>query len=149
MPQVVDTKLHKELSLARVAGPFPYPPLQNMTFSPLGLQPKKAPGEYRIIHHLSYPKGSSVNDGIPRDCSSVHYATVEQAIHFIRSFGSNCYMAKTDIKSAFRIIPVHPSDYPLLGFHWRDGYYYDRCLPMGCSSSCAIFETFSTALQGS
>ena len=56
-------------------------------------------------------------------------------------------MAKTDIKSAFRIIPVHPDDHPLLGMKWENLYYYDRCLPMGCSSSCSIFEAFSTALE--
>lgn len=56
-------------------------------------------------------------------------------------------MAKTGIKSAFRIIPVHPDDHPLLGMTWENLYYYDRCLPMGCSSSCAIFEAFSTALK--
>ena len=56
-------------------------------------------------------------------------------------------MAKTDIKSAFRIIPVHPDDHPLLGMKWENFYYYDRCLVMGCSSSCAIFESFSTALE--
>ena len=26
-------------------------------------------------------------------------------------------------------------------------YYYDRCMPMGCSSSCKTFETFSSALE--
>lgn len=56
-------------------------------------------------------------------------------------------MAKTDTKSAFRIIPIHPDDHPLLGMKWENLYYYDRCLPMGCSSSCAIFEAFSTALE--
>ena len=56
-------------------------------------------------------------------------------------------MAKTDIKSAFRIIPLHPDDHPLLGMKWENLYYYDRCPPMGCSSSCAIFEAFSTALE--
>ena len=56
-------------------------------------------------------------------------------------------MAKTDVKSAFRIMPIHPNDYALLGMKWQNLYYFDRCLPMGCSSSCAIFEAFSTALQ--
>ena len=56
-------------------------------------------------------------------------------------------MVKTDVKSAFRIIPIHPNDYPLLGMKWENLYYFDRCLPMGCSSSCAIFEAFSTALE--
>ena len=118
-----------------------------MVFSPLGLQPKKVPGEFRVIHHLSYPKGASINDGIPKHLSTVKYSSVGQAISNIIQKGQGSYMAKTDIKSAFRIIPVNPSDYHLLGFYWDSGYYYDRCLPMGCSSSCAIFEAFSTSLE--
>ena len=54
---------------------------------------------------------------------------------------------KHDIKSTFRIIPIHPSDHELLGFEWEGQLYHDWCLPMGCSASCNIFETFSTALQ--
>ena len=56
-------------------------------------------------------------------------------------------MAKTDVKSAFRIIPIHRADYFLLGLKWDNTYYFDRCLAMGLSSSCAIFEAFSTALE--
>ena len=50
-------------------------------------------------------------------------------------------------KNAFRIIPISPDDYNLLGMQWRGLYYYDRCMPMGCSSSCLTFETFSTAVE--
>ena len=56
-------------------------------------------------------------------------------------------MAKTDVKSAFRIIPIHPADYPSLGIRWNNMYYFDRALAMGLSSSCAVFESFSTALE--
>lgn len=56
-------------------------------------------------------------------------------------------MAKSDIKDAFRIIPVSPGDYHLLGFTWQGQFYYERCLPMGASSSCQIFEQLSRALQ--
>ena len=146
-PDVVDEKLAKEATQGRIAGPFDDRPLQDMVFSPLGLQPKKVPGQFRVIHHLSYPKGSSINDGIPKECATVKYATVSQAIRFMLKFGQGCYLAKTDIKSAFRIVPVHPSNYHLLGFTWRGKYYYDRVLPMGCSSSCSIFESFSTGLE--
>ena len=55
-------------------------------------------------------------------------------------------MAKSDISEAFRLIPISPKDYHLTGFFFQ-GYYYDRCLPMGCASSCKIFERFSTALK--
>ena len=57
------------------------------------------------------------------------------------------YMAKTDIESAFRIVPVDPRYHHLLGFKWRNQYYFDRMLPMGLSISCQIFESLSTAVQ--
>ena len=56
-------------------------------------------------------------------------------------------MAKTDIKSTFRIIPVHPLEYPLLSIKWDNEYYFDRCLAMGLKSSCAFFEKFSSSLE--
>ena len=56
-------------------------------------------------------------------------------------------MAKCDIEDAFRLVPIHPTDYDLLGFTWNNLYYYDRCLPMGASSSCQIFESFSSSLH--
>ena len=69
------------------------------------------------------------------------------AIRLIKRTGPGCLLAKTDIKSAFRIIPIHQNDHTLLGMKWRRLYYSDRCMPMGCSSSCKIFETFSTAIE--
>lgn len=146
-PEVVTSKLHKELEADRLAGPFTTPPFEIFRVSPLGVVPKKVPGEFRMIHHLSFPKGSSVNDGILPENSSVHYSTIQEAIRYVTSVGRNCYLAKTDIKNAFRIIPVHPDKYPILGICWDDLYYYDKCMPMGCSSSCKIFETFSTAIE--
>ena len=34
-----------------------------------------------------------------------------------------CHLAKTDVRSAFRIIPVNPADYYLLDMHWKVNYY--------------------------
>ena len=48
-------KLQQEISSGRVMGPFKDPPFENLQVSPLGLVPKKTPGEYILIHHLSYP----------------------------------------------------------------------------------------------
>ena len=134
-PEVVDSKLIKERQSGRIQAPFSYPPFSNLRVSPLGVIPKKAPGEFRMIHHLSFPYGDSINTFIPSEFSTVKYATVDDAINFIKFLGRGCVLAKTDVRSAFRIIPVHPSDYPLLGLQWRGQWYNDRCLPMGCSSS--------------
>ena len=146
-PEVVDAKLQKELEVYRLAGPFQSFPLSPFWISPLGLVPKKIQGEFRLIHHFSFPTGFSANDGISSDHTSVKYATIDEAIQLIKSAGPGCFLAKTDVKNAFRIIPIHPDDYGLLGMQWRGLYYYDRCMPMACSSSCLTFEMFSTAVE--
>ena len=104
----------------RVLGPFKHPPFDNFRVSPLVVIPKKQPGEYRMIHHLSFPHGGSVNDFIPSEFCSVHYASVDDAVRIIKKLGIGCALAKTDVRSAFRIIPVHPKEYHLLGMKWRD-----------------------------
>ena len=146
-PYVVDGKISKELKAGRLAGPFRTRPFDPFRIFPLGVVPKKIPGEFRLIHHLSYPRGSSVNDGISPDHTSVSYATISDAIGHIKAAGGGCFLAKTDVKNAFRIIPIRPMDYYLLGVRWKLFYYYDRCMPMGCSSSCKTFETLSTAME--
>ena len=148
-PIVVKAKLASELQAGRIAGPFQTLPHPDLKISPLGVVPKRQEGQFRLIHHLSYPRASglSVNDGIPKEYTAVSYAGIENAVALIKKLGHGCFMAKTDIKSAFRILPVHCLDHTLLGFSWEGQYYYDRCVPMGCASSCAIFESFSSALE--
>ena len=109
--------------------------------------PKSEPGQYRLIQHLSYPEKTSINDGIAEEFKTVGYASIDDAISKLKIHGSQALMCKTDIDSAFRLIPINPEDYPLLGIQFNHRFYYDMCLPMGCSSSCHIFERFSTALE--
>ena len=76
-------------------------------------------GSYRLIHYLSHPAGSSINDNIPQDLCTVQYQTTENAIAHIRALGQRCFMAKTDIAEAFRIIPILPAQYQMFGLCWR------------------------------
>ena len=64
MPEITEEKILKKSRANRIEGPFVSPPFQNLHISPIGLQPKKTLGEFRLIHHLSYPQGLSVTDGI-------------------------------------------------------------------------------------
>lgn len=146
-PEIVDRKLDKEICEGRIQGPFVQPQFYNLKVSPLGVIPKKPAGEYRMIHHLSFPCGDSVNDFIPSELCSVRYATVDDAVKMIKKIEPNCHLAKTDVRSAFRIIPVTPAYYYLLGMHWKGNYYVDCCLPMGLASSCRTFQMLSTALE--
>ena len=146
-PEVVTQKLSQESRLGRIAGPYSTLPIPNLVVSPIGIVPKKDPGKFRMIHHLSYPRGQSVNSGIDKIFTQVSYHSVDMAIDCILQLQAGVYFAKTDIESAFRIIPVHPRDHWLLGFYWDGNYYYDKMLPMGLSTSCQVFEKFSTAIQ--
>lgn len=56
-------------------------------------------------------------------------------------------MAKTDIKSAFRTLPLRPDQYNLAVIRSGAEFFVDRCLAIGTSSSCVLFEKVSTALQ--
>ena len=132
--EVIDRKLAKELALGRILGPYDVPPTcLRYRISPLRVVPKKSPGEFRMIHHISYPEGSSVNDFISKEISSVHYATIQDATNFIRHSPKPVYMAKVDVESVFRIIPVSPADRPLLGFSGKGSFYR-------CCSSYGMFE---------
>jgi hypothetical protein len=44
-------------------------------------------------------------------------------------------LTKTDIKSAFRLLRVSPSDFDQLGFSFDNKFYFDKCLPFGASIS--------------
>ena len=39
------------------------------------------------------------------------------------------------------------SDFDQLGFKFEDKYYFDKCMPFGCSISCATWEKVATFLE--
>ena len=146
-PEVVTLNLQKEVTLGRVAGPYPSPPLPNFQCHPVGVVPKKHSTEWRTIYHLSYPPGDSINDHIPKDPFSLSYVRVDDAIHILQSLGKGAFMAKTDLKSAFRLIPIHPNDWSLLGIYWQSQYYVDMYLPFGVRSGPFLFNLLSDGLE--
>ena len=145
--EVVTLNLQKEVTLGRVAGPYPSPPLPNFQYHPVDVVPKKHSTEWRTIYHLSYPPGDSINDHIPKDPSSLSYVRVDDAIHILQSLGKGAFMAKTDLKSAFRLIPIQPNDCSLLGIYWQSQYYVDMYLPFGVRSGPFLFNLLSDGLE--
>ena len=75
--------------------------------SPLGLAPKSN-GKWRRIHHLSYPRGRSVNCHIPKEWGALEYTTFDEAKQEVIQAGLGSIMVKCDLKDAFRHIPVSP-----------------------------------------
>ena len=148
-PSIVTSNLEHEVSLGRMDGPFETPPFPNFHVSPIGLVPKKNSKTFRTIFHLSFPKSgsTSINASISKDDFSLQYVTIDTAIQGIKRFGPGCFLAKTDIESAFRLIPVHPDDYELLGMYWEGKYYYDKVLPFGLRSAPYLFNQLSDTIE--
>ena len=67
----------------------------------MGLVPQKD-GDFRLIHHLSYPDCDSVNYFIDPDIFHVNYSSIDEAVSMIQLMGQGAILAKTDPKSAFR-----------------------------------------------
>jgi hypothetical protein len=108
--------------------------------------PKKD-GDFRLIHHLSFPDYDSINHFIDPAACSVNYTSIDDAAASIATLGCGTLLAKSDIKSAIRLIPIAPSDFELLGFKFQNQYYFDKMLPFGASVSCATWDRFASTLH--
>lgn len=146
-PNELKEKIYKEIQMGRIQGPFKQIPISNLRLSPIGLVPKGDNSGWRLITHLSFPKSNSVNYYIDPNETVVQYSSFDSVIQMIANLGKGAFIGKRDIKSAFRLLPIFPGDFDLLGFKFQGNYFIDKCLPMGCSISCKVFEEFSTFLQ--
>ena len=146
-PEVIDRYLQKEMDEQRVVGPFSRAMVPGLHVSRFGVIPKSHQSDsWRLIVDLSYPKGRSINDGIPKELCSITYISIDDVIQRILMLGPGTLLAKIDIKSAFRLMPVHPGDRHLLAMEWRSGVFIDTCLPFGLRSSPKLFNILADLL---
>ena len=165
-------KVIKEVRLGRYTGPFPTIPFTNFVQSPIGLVPKSG-NKMRLIFHLSYDfsktddSQKSINFHTPVELSSVKYKDLDYAVtnclRMVRGLidengqflddSKSIFYSKTDLMSAFRILPVLPTQRPFLlmcAHHpvtnklW---YFVEKNLPFDASGSCYLFQEFSDALR--
>ena len=136
----------KAVSRGHTAGPFSSPPVPTLQCSPPGLVAKND-GSWSIIMDLSSPRGSSTNDFISKEDYTLHYATFDQALALVFSFGNGALMTKLELKQAFRLCPVSPSDWDLLGMYWQGKFCVDLRLPFGLRSSPFLFNRLADAFE--
>ena len=146
-PDVISAYLEGERANGRIIGPVPSPP-GSVQVSSFGVIPKRhQPGKWRLILDLSSPCGGSVNDGIRREWCSLSYVSVADIASVILSMGRGSLIAKTDVKHAYRQIPIHPDDRWLLGMRWNGQLFLDATLPFGLRSAPIIFTAVADALE--
>lgn len=146
--EFVDSAVQQLLDNQQVHGPFSKPPLPSFRCSPIGVVSRKRnPNKLRLINHLSWPRGTSVNDGIPDSEAAIHYDTFERAVEDMISSGVGSLMAKLDLRDAFRHIPIRADDWRHMGLFWDDKFYYCIVLTFGLRSAPYIFNLFAEALH--
>ena len=130
-PSVIDQYYLTELEKGHVVDPFSIAPIPYLHISRFGIIPKKyQPGKWWLILDLSSSAGNSVNDGIPKEPFSVQYMKVDDVINGIMSLGRGSLLAKFDVESAYRNVPIHSDDRYLLGMKWRAKYFIDLVLTL-------------------
>ena len=152
-------KIMKEVKFGRFAGPYNLIPFNNYIQLPNGLVPK-ANNQTRLIFHLSYNfvEGASLNAYTPKELCSVKYNDIDQAVKVCLEVLQNSdtkkfFTAKSDILSAFRLVPICKK-------HWRWlimkakhpitgelAFLVDKCLPFGANISCSHFQKISDGLK--
>lgn len=141
--------IQKDVLAKKKAGPFDQPPFIPFSCSPIGAVPKHTepnePKKIRVIHDLSHPKGTSVNDSIKDIYCPM--GSFDQAMEAVVQQGRGCYLIKLDVEAAYKQVPVRKQDWHLIGFTWLDKYYFELALPFGLRSSCRLWELYATALH--
>lgn len=148
-PEIVDALLEKELKKGFMIGPFDTSPFSIFRINPIGVATRKYSGKKRLIIDLSAPHNGqvdSINDLIPLPPFSLFYSTVDDAIKLIKKAGKGAWLAKADVSDAFKVMPLHPSQWPLFGVKWRGKMFFSVRLTFGCRSSPKIFDTLAEAL---
>ena len=137
---VVQAYLDVEVALKRIIGPVaPHLAPVGTQLSPFGVIPKSSqPGKLRLILDLSSPDGRSVNGGIEPELCSLQYLWLDEVVRQIGRRGE---------ASAYRIVPVHPGDRPMLGMQWNGAIFFDTRLPFGLRSAPKFFTALADALQ--
>ena len=127
---VVNEYLAKEMGHGRVVQVDPA--AMEIHINHFGVIPKgHRTGKWRLIVDFSHPAGHSVNDGVDPASCSLSYATVEMAAQQVIAMGRRTLLAKLDLESAYRMIPVHPDDRQFLGMQWHGKVLVDMALPFG------------------
>ena len=73
-------------------------------------------------------------------------SSIEDAINDIITLEKGTMLAKVDIKSVFRLLPVHPADRHLLGMQWQSNTFIDHYLPFGLHCAPKLFNILADLL---
>ena len=130
------------------AGNYIISPEKPVIVSALGAVPKPDSEDLRLIHDCSMPPGLGVNSYI--DIEKQSFQTLDDACRLI---GKDFFIAKIDLRHAYRSVPVHPANREALGLKWKFKgdkhftYFKDTRLPFGARSAPGIFHRLTQSAR--
>ena len=114
--------------------------------SPLGVI-EKPDGGVRLIHDCSMPPGKAVNDYSTEEWHQ-KFARVDDAAALVTE---GCFMAKVDIQSAYRHVPISKHSQKVTGLKWQFNgktvYLRDKKLCFGSRMAPGIFHRLTQAVR--
>ena len=150
-PDIIQAYLDKEQNLGSLCGPFNTSPLiNNLVISPMQIVYSRS-GKPRVVVDLSFPVGSSVNDGIPKDTYlgepfTLRLPGVDAFVDIICELGPDCWLFKKDLSRAYRQLRMDPRDYHLLGLRHNNNIYFDIAPPFGLRSAAMMCQRTTSAV---
>ncbi len=116
-PQIITENLITELKAGRMVGPFARPPLPYFRTSIIGVVPKKDNAKFRTITDLSSPRGTSINDFISTEESTVQLNGFDCAVEIVSKLGKLGVHGKTGRKKRISYMSGTSRRLALTGFH--------------------------------
>ena len=134
--------IQSEVKLEPLAGPFPQPPHEHFTWSPLITRPKETGRQ--VILDLSF-RDFSVNkatctEHYDHTSFTLKLPHLDAMIPQLEQLGNEARLFKVDISRAFRNVCIDPGDALHLGIKWDKGFYLYRNLAVGAVHGTAIFQ---------
>ena len=145
---LVRDRVEKQILEEIAVGNYVSTSVKPTIISALGAVPKPDSEDLRLIHDCSMPPGQGVNNYI--EIEKQKFQTLDDAVKLIKQ---GYYMAKIDLRHAYRSVPVHPSNYNALGLKWRFTgetqftYLVDTRLPFGGRSAPGIFHRLTQSVR--
>ena len=140
---IIERQLKQEIALGHYKIAVSKPSI----ISAIGAVPKSNGVDLRIIHDCSRPLDKGIN--AYANPSKFSFETIDSAIAIAPK---HAWMGKIDIKSAYRHVGLHPSQFTATGLKFQfsgDNHYtylYDTRLMFGASEAVGIFNRITQSI---
>ena len=139
----IEDELCKGLSLGHFGSSNTPPIIVNA----IGAVPKRDSSELRLIMDCSRPLALSANSYM--DLDHYKYTTVDEAACKAKP---GFWLAKIDLKHAYRSVGTHPSSWKVTGMSWLFqgttdiNFLFDKRLPFGARTSPMVFHRLTQSV---